>query len=156
MQSRSPSTRGPGPAACSVCTPALRDGTGARRRRKSALAVGSTVYARALRQTTVSEGITLAVPAAACAIAWTRSTPAGRWFLDNLLDLSVIVVDPLDAQAARAVGVVLARRPAGVPPGLDLGQAVVSARARGWPALATAPGLLLALAPDLTVESMPP
>ena len=121
-----------------------------------ALAVGSTVYARALRQTTVSEGITLAVPAAACAIAWTRSTPAGRWFLDNLLDLSVIVVDPLDAQAARAVGVMLARRPAGVPPGLDLGQVVVSARARGWPALATAPGPLLALAPDLTVESMPP
>ena len=85
--------------------------------------------------------------------------------LDNLLDLSVIVVDPLDAQAARAVGRPpramrvprrCARRPAGVPPGLDLGQVVVSARARGWPALATTPGPLLALAPDLTVESMPP
>jgi hypothetical protein len=120
-----------------------------------ALAVGSTVYARALRQTTVTEGITLAVPAAAYAVAWAGSTPAGRWFLDNLLDLSVIVVDPLDAPAGRAVGVVLSSRPAGVPPLLDLGHIVVSARARGWSVVTTAPGPLLALAPDLALESIP-
>jgi hypothetical protein len=95
-----------------------------------ALAVGSTVYARALRQTTVAEGITLAVPVAAYAAAWANSTPPGRWFLDNLLDLSVVVVDPLDASAGRAVGLVLASRPTGVAPILDLGQVVVSARPR--------------------------
>jgi hypothetical protein len=73
--------------------------------------------------------------------------------LDGFADLSVVVVDPLDAQTARATAVVLAR--AGGCPSLDVGQVVVSAQARGWPVITAAPGPLFALAPDVAVEVLP-
>ena len=110
-----------------------------------ALAVGSTVHARELLEIVLTEGVGLAVPAAAYAAAWARSTPPGRVWLDDFLELSVVTVDPLDAATARAVGVVLAR--SGGRAELDVGQVVVSARARGWPVLAVHPGPLLAAAP---------
>jgi hypothetical protein len=118
-----------------------------------ALAVGSTLHARELLDIAVTEGVGLAVPAAAYAAAWARSTPTARMWLDDFLELSVVTVDPLDATTARAVGVVLARSSGGAE--LDVGQVVVSARARGWPVLAVHPGPLLATAPDLAVEALP-
>jgi hypothetical protein len=118
-----------------------------------ALAVGTTVHARELVETALTEGIGLAVPAAAYATAWARSTPPGRMLLDEFLQLSVVTVDPLDAATARAVGVVLAW--SGGRAELELGQVVVSARARGWPLLAVDPGPLLAVAPDVAVETLP-
>jgi hypothetical protein len=118
-----------------------------------ALAVGSTVHARELLEIAVTEGVGLAVPATAYAAAWARSTPPGRMWLDDFLELSVVTVDPLDAATARAVGVILA--PYGGRTTLDVGQVVVSARARGWPVLAVHPGPLLAAAPDVVVEALP-
>lgn len=118
-----------------------------------ALATGSTLHARDLLQAAVAEGITLAVPAAAYAAAWAGSAPLGRMLLDGFLDLSVVVVDPLDAQTARATAVVLAR--AGGRASLDFGQVVVSAQARGWPVITATPGPLVALAPDVAVEVLP-
>ena len=103
-----------------------------------ALAAGSTLHARELLDIAVTEGVGLAVPAAAYAAAWARSTPTARMWLDDFLELSVVTVDPLDAATARAVGVVLGR--SGGRAELDVGQVVVSARARGWPVLAVHPG----------------
>jgi hypothetical protein len=109
----------------------------------AALATGSSVFARAMRQTAVAEGITLVVPAAAYAAAWTSSAPLGR----------MLVVDPLDARTARASAVILAR--AGGRGSLDLGQVIASALGRGWPVITETPGPLLALAPDVAVEALP-
>ena len=60
------------------------------------VATGVSVYARALRATALGEGMTLSVPAAALAAAWAADGPLGRLFLDQLLDVPVVVVDPLD------------------------------------------------------------
>jgi hypothetical protein len=87
------------------------------------------------------------------AAAWASSAPLSRMLLDGFLDLSVVVVDPLDAQTARATAVVLAR--AGGRASLDFSQVVVSAQARGWPVITAAPGPLFALAPDVAVEVLP-
>lgn len=118
-----------------------------------ALAVGTTPHARELLEIAVTEGVALAVPAAAYAAAWVRSTPPGRMWLDDFLQLSVVTVDPLDAATARAVGLVLAR--SGGRAALDVGQVVVSALARGWPVLAVDPGPLLAVSSDVAVETLP-
>lgn len=119
----------------------------------TALATGSTDHARELRQTAVAEGITLAVPAAAYALAWAGSAPVSRMLLDIFLDLAVVVVDPLDAPTARATAVVLAR--SGIRGSLDLAQVVVSAQARGWPVISTESEPLFVLDPDLAVETLP-
>lgn len=118
-----------------------------------ALAVGATAHARELLEVALTEGVALAVPATAYAAAWARSTPPGRMWLDDFLHLSVVTVDPLDAPAARAVGVVLART--GGPAALDVGHVVVSALARGWPILAVDPGPIAAVAPDVEVDTLP-
>ena len=114
-----------------------------------AAAVGTTDHARALVQTAVEESVPLAVPAAALAASWGAAGPAGRLFVDLLLDLPVTVVDALDAPVARAVGRVLdARGP------LDLGHVVAAARTRGWPVVTAVPESV-ALAPDVEVEPLP-
>ena len=66
------------------------------------------------------------MPAAAHAAAWVWSTPPTRMLLDDFLELSVVTVDPLDAATARAVGV-----------------------------LAVNSSPLLAVAPDVAVETLP-
>lgn len=114
-----------------------------------AAAIGATDHARALVQTAVEESVTLAVPAAALAASWGAAGPAGRLFVDLLLDLPVTAVDPLDAPVARTVGRVLdARGP------LDVGHVVAVARTRRWPVVTAAPGFT-ALAPDVEVEPLP-
>jgi hypothetical protein len=108
-----------------------------------------------LRATALGEGMTLSVPAAALAAAWAAAGPLGRLFLDQLLDVPVVVVDPLDGPAARMVGAVL-----GLPsvPGrypLDQGHVVAVARGRGWPIISTDPTWLLRLEPNVDVELLP-
>src|SRR5918994_5078799 len=73
------------------------------------VATGATVYARSLVDTATQAGLTLSVPAAALAAAWAATGPLGRLSLDLLLEVPVVVVDPLDEPAAGAVGVALAR-----------------------------------------------
>lgn len=118
-----------------------------------ALAVGTAVHARDLLETVLTEGIGRVVPAAAYATAWADSTPPGRMWLDNFVQLSVVTIDPLDAATARAVGVVLGQAPGAAA--LDVGQVVVSARARRWPVLAVDAAPFLRAAPDVMVEILP-
>ena len=96
-----------------------------------------------------------AVAALATGSTGARTAPAGRWFFGALIDLAAVVVDPLDAATARAAGVVLARTTGTAALRVDLGQAIVSARARGWPLLAADASLLLLLAPDVDVVGLP-
>jgi hypothetical protein len=121
----------------------------------SALATGSSEHARILRRTAATEGVTLALPAAAYTVAFARTAPAGRWLLGQLVDLAAVVVDPLDAATARAAGVVLARATGAAALRTDIGQAVVSARARGWPLLSVDAGPLMLLATDVDVVGLP-
>jgi hypothetical protein len=114
-------------------------------------AIGATAYGPAVRDAALREGITLAVPAAALAAAWSRAAPFGRLLLDGLLDLPVIVVDPLDTSTARSVGSVVT----GGRGSLELGHVVLAARARGWPVITAEAQALLALAPDVEVEPLP-
>jgi hypothetical protein len=70
-----------------------------------------------------------------------------------LLDLPVIVVDPLDRRAAREAGELLAADPAA---GVEAAHAVRTARARGsWPVVTEAPGPLRALDHDIAIEPLP-
>lgn len=116
-----------------------------------AVASGSSVYAQSLLTTAVDAGVTLALPAAAFAAAWGTSSPAGRMFMDLMLDLPVAVIDPLDTSAARRVGRVLARNHAPV----DLAQVVACGRARGWAVITADPAPLRTLAPDIEIEPLP-
>jgi hypothetical protein len=115
------------------------------------LATGTTLDGRAFVRAAVARGATLAVPAAALAAAWALSAPAGRLFLDILLDLSVVVVDPLDTPTARAIGRALtgSRQP------LDAGHVIATARARGWPVVTAEPDRLRTLASDVDTEPLP-
>ena len=115
------------------------------------IAAGTTIYARAVTETALQAGLTLAVPSAALAAAWAAAAPAGRLFIDDLLDLPVVVVDPLDAPAARGAGAVIT----GFRAAVEHGHVVVSARARGWTVVTADPEPLRALAPDVEVEPLP-
>lgn len=115
------------------------------------VAVGATIYTRDLVDTATDAGLTLAVPSAALAAAWAVAAPLGRLFLDELADRSVVVVDPLDSAAARAVGSVIAGGRAPV----ERGHVVAAARARDWPVITSEPGPLFALAPDVVHEVLP-
>jgi hypothetical protein len=119
------------------------------------VATGASVYGRALRDTALGEGMTLSVPAAALAAAWAAAGPLGRLFLDQLLDVPVVVVDPLDGPAARTVGVVLAFPSVPGSYTLDQGHVVAVARGRGWPIISADPTWLLRLEPNVDVEPLP-
>lgn len=100
-----------------------------------AAATGTTAYGRAVVRTAVQQGATLVVPAAALAASWGAAAPAGRLFVDLLLQLPVTVVAPLDAPSARAAGSVLnVRGP------IDVGHVIATARDHeGWPARSSIP-----------------
>jgi hypothetical protein len=115
------------------------------------IATGTTPYARELVDTAITAGLTLAVPSAALAAAWAAAAPAGRLFIDDLLDRSPVVVDPLDSAGARTAGVVVT---GGRAP-IEQGHVVASARARGWPVITGQPGRLLALAAEVDTRALP-
>lgn len=96
-----------------------------------AFATESSVYCAALVWTAVQESIVLAVPSTAVAAVWATLDVDKYPVLDVLLELHVTVLDPLDGECARAVGLF-----GGVQTDAH---ALVCARQRGWPLVTAEP-----------------
>ncbi|MGH4026239.1 MAG: hypothetical protein ACRDRV_16825 [Pseudonocardiaceae bacterium] len=90
-----------------------------------AFATETSVYCAALVWTAVKESIVLAVPSTAVAEAWTVLEGDKYPVLDVLLRLHVTVIDSLDGERARTVGMLGG-------PQTDA-HAIVCAQQRGWP-----------------------
>ncbi|HEY2766365.1 MAG TPA: hypothetical protein VGJ13_20495 [Pseudonocardiaceae bacterium] len=98
-----------------------------------AFATESSVYCAALVWTAVKESIVLAIPSTAVAAAWATLETGKYPVLDVLLRLHVTVIDPLDGERARAVGLLGG-------PQADA-YAVACAQRRGWPLVTARPAL---------------
>lgn len=96
-----------------------------------AFATESSVYCAALVWTAVNESIVLAVPSTAVAAVWARLDAHKYPVLDVLLQLHVTVIDPLDSERARTVGLLGG-------PQADA-HAVACAQQRGWPLVTAEP-----------------
>jgi hypothetical protein len=116
------------------------------------IATGRSLYGRAVVDVALQSGIVLAVPAAALMEAWAGAPPAGRPLLARLRTLPVVVLEPLDGEAAEAVGVLAADRGR---PASGVAHAVYVARRRGWSLVTGDPDAALALDPHLSFESLP-
>lgn len=112
-----------------------------------------TIYTQTLTWFAVDHGVVLAIPAAALAAAWPKTT-AEREVLSVLLALPVTVIDPLDDDAASGMGELLAGNTE-VAPDVVAAHVAYSARRRGWPVVTTRPGRLRALVPSLEIECLP-
>ena len=96
-----------------------------------AFATESSVYCAALVWTAVQESIVLAIPSTAVAATW-ATLDAGKYpVLEVLLQLHVTVIDPLDGERARAVGLLGGTQ-------ADA-HAIACARQRGWPLVTAEP-----------------
>lgn len=116
------------------------------------MATGRTIYGRALVDAALQEGIVLAAPAVALMEAGAGTTPEGRRLLSLFRRLPIVVLEPLDGEAAEAVGILASER--GRPAG-GVAHAVYVARRRGWGVVTGDPDALLALDPHLPFESLP-
>ncbi|MGH2392857.1 MAG: hypothetical protein ACRDGH_05075 [Candidatus Limnocylindria bacterium] len=89
-------------------------------------ATETSVYCSALVWTAVRESIVLAIPSTAVAAAWaTLDADKYHPVLEVLLSLHVTVIDPLDGERARAVGLLGGPQPDA--------HAIACAQERGWP-----------------------
>lgn len=111
-----------------------------------AFAAQTSVYAAALIWTAVEENIVLVVPSTAVAVAWAELDAEQHPVLEVLLRLPVTVVDTLDAERARTIGILGGDQP-------DT-HAAACVRERGWP-LITADATRYTRYPGLTVEELP-
>ncbi|MGH3753353.1 MAG: hypothetical protein ACRDRP_11755 [Pseudonocardiaceae bacterium] len=96
-----------------------------------AFATETSVYCSALVWTAVRESIVLAIPSTAVAAAWTDLADKHHPVFEALLSLDVTVIDPLDGDRARAVGLLGG-------PQIDA-HAVACAQERGWPLVTAQP-----------------
>jgi hypothetical protein len=69
------------------------------------ITIGRTIYAAAFLAAANDIGIALAIPAAALQEAWAIAEIEDHPFFDLLLGLPLVVVDALDAEAARRAGI---------------------------------------------------
>lgn len=116
------------------------------------IATGRSQYGQATVAYALTTGMVLAVPAAALMEAWAGSPTSGYPFLKGLRELPVVVLEPLDADAAEQVGLLAAERGR---PASGVAHAVYVARRRGWPILTGDPDAVLALDPKIGFESLP-
>lgn len=96
-----------------------------------AFATESSVYCAALVWTAVKESIVLVIPATAVAAAWATLEVDKYPVLEVLFTLHVTIIDPLDGERARAVGLL-----GGVQ--IDA-HAIACAQQRGWPLVTAEP-----------------
>ncbi len=111
-----------------------------------AFAAQHSVYAAALVWTAVEEQIVLLVPSTAVAAAWAELEDKHHPVLEVFLRLPITVVDELDAERARAVGLL------GSPP-VDA-HAVACARDRGWPLVTADPDRYVPFG-EVELEALP-
>ncbi len=110
-------------------------------------------YPQALVWAAVEEGMVLAVPSAALAVAWARLPTEAHDALSVLLDLPQTVVDALDAESSAVVGTILAT--AGQPTAVSPGHVIHTATRRGWPVATGEADTLRSIAPNLDVDELP-
>jgi hypothetical protein len=118
------------------------------------LAIARSVYGQALLTVAVEHGIPLVLPGVAFQEVWGSAGEPDYPLLDLLLDVSVVVVAPLDAAAARACGVLIDDAEDVAPLLADAHLAVV-ARERGLRVVSPQPDLVRRLAPELEVDLLP-
>jgi hypothetical protein len=103
-------------------------------------------------------GMTVAVPAAVLPMAYASTSERHHDVLRELIELPVIVFDPLTAVDAPELGLVLsaAADPEGLrPDALALAHVVWSAHRRGWPVLTGNANRLRVLDPHLELDELP-
>jgi hypothetical protein len=118
------------------------------------IAVARSVYGQALLTVAVTHGIPLVVPATALLEAWGSAGEADYPLLDLLTGVSVVVVTPLDVDAAAACGTLIDDAE-DVPHLLATAHVVHVARERGLPVVTPQPDLVRRLAPGLEVDLLP-
>jgi predicted nucleic acid-binding protein len=113
-----------------------------------AFATETSVYCSALVWTAVRESMVLAVPSTALAAAWADLADKHYQVLELLLSLHVSVIDPLDGDRARAIGLL---------GGLQAdAHAVACARERGWPLVTAQPARYAEYGhADIDIEPLP-
>lgn len=118
------------------------------------IASGRSQYGQAMVAFALQAGMTLVVPAAALAESWALVDEEGYPFLEALRELAIVWVEPLDADAAQLLGLLVAGRP-DVP--VDgTAHAVLISRRRGGLTVVTGDfGRVLAVDPKVPFESLP-
>ena len=115
----------------------------------------STVYGQAFVAAANQRGVVLLLPGSVLAQTWALAPDDAGPLIELLLDLPVVVVEPLDAATARPAGHAVWH----LPDAADLtvaSQVVQAARSRGWRVLTRDPGPLQRIDPRLVVETPPP
>ena len=123
------------------------------------IAAGSTIYGQAFVAAASSRGVILLVPSTCLSQVWSTAPAAALPLLELLLDLPVVVVDDMDATAARGAG--LGLREANLAPDVALtmtaeAHVVRAATSRGWRVLSRGPERLWAIDSNLVIETPPP
>jgi hypothetical protein len=117
------------------------------------LAENRTPYAAELVDTAIANLRVVCVPAAALMECWAQSPEDSQTFLAMFTGLSVVVVDAVDEATAIDAGALAAA--AGQPDAAaGTMHAVMVARTRKWPVLTQNPQAVVALDPDVIVESL--
>lgn len=117
---------------------------------------GANIYATTFADRAAARGVVLIIPATALSESWQRAMrvdPDRRDHLRDLLASPMVLVDPLDEDAATSSGDLLIglRQEADV----TAAHVVVCARDREWPVLAADPERLVRIEPSLVVEQLP-
>jgi hypothetical protein len=113
----------------------------------TAFARRESVYADALVWTAVEESIVLLIPSTVVAVVVAELDPKYHEVLDVLLQLPVTLVDPLDADRARTVGLLGGSQPDA--------HAATCGRERGWPVLTADAARYADLLGPVEVEELP-
>lgn len=116
----------------------------------------ANIYATTFADRAAVRGIVLVIPASVLAESWQRAVradPDRRDEFHELLASPMVIVDPLDTDAASACGDLMI----GLDQEHDVAAAhvVLSARERQWSVLAADPARLWAVEPTLIVEQLP-
>jgi hypothetical protein len=119
------------------------------------LTIGRTIYGGAFLAAANDLGIVLAVPATALQETWASAAQDDFPFLDLLMDLPMSVVEPLDADAAQASGVLARVAHASNSWNAAAAHTVYVALDRSWPVLTADPVPLRAVDPAVQVDLLP-
>lgn len=112
-------------------------------------------YAQAIVWSAMEIGMVVAVPVAALPQAFAATSESDHDVLRALLDLPVMVREPLDEVDARELGAILAGAADPDSGALAAACVVHTARRRGWPVVTGDAAALRALDPVVDVDELP-